>query len=295
MEKAHRGVLRQCWDVSDQVARNCLKPGTWGRRALAAALVALVLWTVLGTKSYIISVPCEVVPAEKRHIAAPFEGTIAAAHVKLGEHIGAGQLLVELDTSELQTQQDKLFAELAIAELELTHAAQKKDVSAAALARSRADVARAELAIVQHRIEQARICAPEDGVVLAGDLLPRVGEVVPLGEPLLEVAPGNRWSVELHIPESVAVYLATGQQGEFTTYALPDQVQPCRLARICPSTEVVNGKTVFTAEASLPDCPPPWIRAGMQGMAHIDAGKHAVWWVWMHRAIDSVRLQLWKL
>jgi hypothetical protein len=93
----------------------------------------------------------------------------------------------------------------------------------------------------------------------------------------------------------VAVYLATGQQGEFTTYALPDQVQPCRLARICPSTEVVNGKTVFTAEASLPDGPPPWIRAGMQGMAHIDAGKHAVWWVWMHRAIDSVRLQLWKL
>ena len=64
---------------------------------LAAALVALVLWMAIGTKSYVISVPCEVVPAEKRHLAAPFEGTIAAAHVKPGEHVVAGQLLVELD------------------------------------------------------------------------------------------------------------------------------------------------------------------------------------------------------
>lgn len=249
----------------------------------------------MGTKAYIVSVPCEMVAAEKRHLAAPFEGAIAAAHVKPGERVEAGQLLVELETTDLVSRRDSLLAELRIAELELARAVKEKDATAAAQARSKIEIGRANLAVTKHRIAQARIRAPEDGVVLTGDLLPRVGEVVPLGEPLLEVAPEDRWSVELHVPESVAVYLAAGQTGKFTTNALPDQTQQCRLQRIDPATEVVNGNNVFTAEAELSHNSPTWIRAGMKGVARIDAGRRPVWWVWLHRSIDSVRLQLWKL
>jgi hypothetical protein len=116
-----------------------------------------------------------------------------------------------------------------------------------------------------------------------------------LGEPLFKLAPGNRWSVMLHVPESMAVYLAVGQDGEFATYALPDQTQPCRLARIDASSAVIDGENVFSAQADLDGSAPPWIRAGMQGVARIDAGDRPLWWVWLHPIIDAVHVQLWRL
>jgi hypothetical protein len=53
-----------------------------------------------------------------------------------------------------------------------------------------------------------------------------------------------------------------------------------------------NGKNVFIAEATVEDNP-AWMRAGMEGVARIDAGTRRVWWVALHRMIDYLRLTFW--
>ena len=115
-----------------------------------------------------------------------------------------------------------------------------------------------------------------------------------MGEPLLDFARHGSWAIELHVPEFAAPYIEAGQIGSFTTSARPDESQSCTLRRIEPSTEVVNGKNVFRAEADVEDVP-EWIRVGMTGVAKIEAGKKPVWWVGLHRVIDTIRLALWKL
>ena len=212
-----------------------------------------------------------------------------------GDEVLQGQLLLRMDTQELEIERAQLLAELEVALLETTNAAKEKDIAVAAQSQARADIARNKLAAVEHKIAQADIVSPCPGAVLLGDITPRVGEVVPLGEPLLEFAPHSHWIVELHVPEYAAPYLGPGQVGEFTTNARPDERSHCQLSRIDPASAVVNGQNVFTAEAQVDGETPSWLRSGMQGVARINAGKQPVWWVWLHRVIDSIRLTYWKL
>jgi len=294
MERAHRSLLRHAVDTARTTAARWLGPGVWGRKALLAAVLLATTWLVFGTMEFTVAIPCEVVPDEIRQIAAPFQSTISAAHVQPGDTVAAGDVLVELDTRELSLERQRLLAELSIAELDLARAVVAKDHAAAAQAESRMEVARSELDVVSHRIAKSKIQAPAAGVILSGDVAHRVGEVVPLGEPLLQFAPNGTWAIELRAPEFAALYLAAGQAGEFTTSARPDEAQRCRLVQVDMSSEVVNGENVFVAEAQVEQSP-AWIRVGMTGVARIHVGRRPVWWVGLHRTIDTVRLQLWKL
>ena len=49
-----------------------------------------------------------------------------------------------------------------------------------------------------------------------------------------------------------------------------------------------DGKNVFVVEARV-DLPYDWMRPGMEGSARIVVGKRPVWWIALHRGIDSVR------
>ncbi len=293
-ERANRRLFRHAVDALQETAGNWLQPGAWGRKIVLAGFLMLAAWLVFGTTDFVVTVPCKIVPVKVHQIASPFEGAIAAAHVQAGDSVHAGQLLVEMDTREWILQQERLLAEKRIAELDLTRALDARDHAAAAQAGSRIEIAEAQLLAVRSRIDRSRIRAMEDGVVLAGELAPRVGEVVPLGERLLEFAPHGAWEVEAHIPEYAASYMQHGQKGQFTTNALPDRSQSCTVRRVEVLSEVIDGKNVFVAQAAVGDRP-PWVRVGMTGVVKIHAGTRPVWWVALHRIIDGVRMQMWKL
>jgi hypothetical protein len=100
--------------------------------------------------------------------------------------------------------------------------------------------------------------------------------------------------IELHAPEFAALHLQPGQFGHFTTSAQPDRPSRCRIKRVELASEIVYGQNVFVAEAEV-ETSAAWLRGGMTGVARIDAGRRPVWWVVLHRLLDSIRLQLWKL
>lgn len=290
--KADRHLVRHSLDSLKSGVQWMLAPRGHGRRALIlAALVGMALFC-LATIRYKVTVPSQIIPSEVRCFAAPFEGTIAACHVKIGDAVAAGQLLYEMDTADLHLELDRLESELAILGVKLNQALSAEDARLAALQRAEMQITQAQLAITRHRLETARSRAPTDGTVSAGDLTQRVGEVVPLGAPLLEFVPHGDWSVQLLIPETMADELQVGFAGRFACTARPDEVLSCRIVRIHPSSTPVDGKNVFIAEAQV-EGNPAWMRAGMEGVARIDAGRRRVWWVALHRVIHFVRLNFW--
>jgi multidrug resistance efflux pump len=167
-----------------------------------------------------------------------------------------------------------------------------EDVKLAALAGAEIRVVQAELAITRHNLAEAQVRASSDGTVVSGELSKRIGEVVAMGAPLLEFVPAGDWSVELLVPETAATDLKVGFEGRFACTARPGEPLDCKIARIRPSSEPVDDKNVFIAEATV-EGNPAWMRAGMEGVAHIDAGKRRVWWVALHRMIDYLRLNFW--
>lgn len=295
LERAQRTISSHLFEVARIHATKFLTRGSYGRKALAVGFVAIMSWIVFGKCEHRISVPCEIKPAFVRHVVAPFEGTITKSHVEPSSVVKRGQLLIQMDTQELLVERGRLLAELEIAKLDASQAMADKKHLDAARANAQAKIANSRLVVLNHRISRAGIRSGLDGTIISGDILARVGEVVPLGEPLLEVAPHGKWTIDLHVPEFLAAYLKLGQAAEFTTNARPEELGTCRLARIEATSEVRNGKNVFTANAVVVGKAPGWIRSGMEGVAQIDAGKRPVWWVWFHRIIDSVRLQVWKL
>ncbi len=89
-----------------------------------------------------------------------------------------------------------------------------------------------------------------------------------------------------------AAQVHEGQVGRFVTVARPDVPITCAIERVQPSATVAEGVNVYVARAQV-EQNPPWMLAGMDGVATLDVGRRRVWWVSLHRLIRFARLRFW--
>ena len=294
LDRGHRSLSRHIADdVRDEVPRWFGRHGR-GRRIALVAAAAFGVWFGFAKKDYEVTVSCTVHPLEQRTLAAQFDGVIAAQHVEPGEQVVAGQLLVEMETRELRVRRAELVAEVEVASVERSHATDLGDMAAAAQAHARWKAATARLAVVDLQLQQSQIRAISDGVILEGELAHRVGQTVPLGESLLEFSDAQHWRVELEVPEYLAPLLEITQPGTFAAVARPDIVTPCEIHSIHATAFRKHAKNYFVARANITGTPPDWMRAGMDGVARVNVGRHRVWWISLHRLIGALQLQIWK-
>ena len=51
--------------------------------------------------------------------------------------------------------------------------------------------------------------------------------------------------------------------------------------------------SVFLVRCELPEGHASWWRPGMTGVAKLNAGEHSLLWIFTHRTVDFLRLNLW--
>lgn len=290
--KAHRGLLRHAADAARAAVARLLTPGHWSAKLAVAGVALVALWFCFGTIPFDRTVPAALRAFAPIHLAAPFDGVLASVSVIEGDRVRAGDVLCELETTDLRLQRAELLAQLSVLEREKDRATAAGQPVDARLALANQEWVQARLALLERRIERAIIRAPIDGVVVAGDLRTRVGGQLPVGEPLLTVAPSGRWTLELSVSESFVDELHEGLSGAFATFARPDEPQRFTVARVLPSARAHDQRTVFLAEAEMA-AEAGWIRPGMEGLARVHLGRRPVWWAALHRIMDYLRLNLW--
>jgi multidrug resistance efflux pump len=256
---------------------------------MAGAALIACLWFFFAEIPYRISVPCSITAATMRSFAAPFQGAIGEAYVEVGDHVEKGQLLCKMDTTLLRLRRGELESESAIALLQSSQAVKDQDFDAAAHATSRLRVIQARLDVIQQQIHQSQIRAPCRGIIMSGEISRRVGEIVPMGEPLIQFAPHEAWCIHLHISEKDILSVQSGLNGKFSSLARPGDSVPFTIELIGPASELLDQQNVFVANASV-SRNPSWMRVGMQGIATVDAGSRRVCWVALHRVFDWIRL-----
>jgi len=289
VSKSSRTLPSHAIDSATAVLRGLLEPGRIGRKIGLVLLFAFLIWFGYAEVPYRVSATCAISANRLQNLTAPFQGVIAEAPVAVGDRVVQGQLLYRMETESIELQQQELESEAAVAELEAAQAVADEDVATAAIANAKRDVIQAKLDTLQHQLQVAIVRAPCGGIVVAGDVATRVGELVPLGETLVQFVPQESRRIDLHIPEHQVLHIRPGATGSFATLARPGEFLPFTIERIEPAAQLIEQDNVFIATATL-DQMPSWMKFGMQGAATVEAGRKKVRWVALHRIIDFIRL-----
>ena len=262
------------------------------RLGLVAAAGVLLVATSLPV-AYRVGAPARIEGAVQQVVAAPLDGFLRKTHVRPGDAVHAGDLLLELADQDLVLEQRKWESALTQHENGYAAALARADRAQFVISQGKASEARAQLELVRQQLARTRLLAPMDGVVIKGDLSQALGAPVQRGDALLTIAPLDRYRLIVDVDERDIASVQTGQTGALALSAFPVDTVPFVVERVTPVSQVREGRNAFEVEARLTGAAPA-MRPGLQGVAKIDAGERSFAWVWGHRAADWLRLTLWS-
>jgi multidrug resistance efflux pump len=155
---------------------------------------------------------------------------------------------------------------------------------------ARAEVARLQTkaADVLRQLAACELRAPIDGVVVTPDLRQRLGQRIPPGGELMEIADVSELRPEIRIAEREIGDVRVGQDVRFKLAAYPDQTFRGTVREVSPAAEDDElGQAVFRVRASVEEGE-GLIRPGMTGSAKILCGRHALGRLWVRRALRLI-------
>jgi RND family efflux transporter MFP subunit len=168
------------------------------------------------------------------------EGRLTEVRVREGDRVRAGEVLVRYDDRILRAELDKASATLGQAALDHQRARQLKEkgfVSEDAVSRAGTalEIARAQVRLLQTRVQHMTIAAPFDGVVARRLVEP--GNVTPQHAQLLVVIDPSQLVTDVNVSELVMPYLDVGDRAEVRIDALGEKLHPGKIVRIHPAID----------------------------------------------------------
>ncbi|MFM7657520.1 MAG: efflux RND transporter periplasmic adaptor subunit [Burkholderiaceae bacterium] len=250
----------------------------------------------------------EVVPRYESRLGFRVGGKIIARKVEVGSVVKRGQVLMQLDATDLQLSQAQAKAavsgadsQLALAKADLERYRElraKNFVSQAVLdakeasykaAQSAHDQASAGLKVQANQRSYTTLVADAEGVVTALDA--EVGQVVAPGSPVVRLARTGAIEVKVSIPEDRVEAIRQAKSVTVRTWAQRDNAVPGVVREIAPaadpatrtfSARVALSKATadirlgMTATVSFSAPLPPGIRVPLTALLN-DRGKTSVW------------------
>ena len=286
-ERSLRWRLRQRWER---------RPGArhrwgWLAGALAggAALAALGLWPV----PHEVGGRARVEGAVQRVLVAPAAGFLKQAHVRPGDTVRAGQLLIEMDEQDLLLERERLSGQSVQFETALAEANARADRAQVMIHLARLQQVRAQQALIDTQLERVHLLAPFDAVVVQGDLGQRLGAPLKEGEELVTLAPVGRYRVIVEVDESEIARVQPGQPGSLALAALPWKTLELRVRHVAPMATAAEGRNVFEVEAEVVD-PPAELRPGLSGSGRVQVGERGLVAGWASDLARMLQRAWWR-
>ncbi len=260
----------------------------------AIAVAAAALFLVFATGEYRVTARSVLEGEVQRAAVAPFDGYINTAPVRPGDQVHAGDLLASLDDKDLVLERARSRAEREKLADKYRDALAKHDRPAMIMTSAQLQQADSQLALADYKLARARVVAPIDGIIVAGDLSQMLGSPIEKGKVLYELAPLADYRLVVQVDERDMRYVEVGQSGALALAGMPMSRVPFVVTRITPISTTEDGRNYFRVEGRLTEKVDLRLRPGMEGVAKIDAGSHSLVWIWTHSVIEWLRLTAWK-
>lgn len=298
----HQPIARNAMVRGERaIARIITREGTWGRASTPGGsstsrwvrwwplLVCLaVVGTLLIPAPYRVACNAQVQPQSRRFVAAPFAGILRHVYSEAGDLIREGDLLAEMDDTELKLEIAELQAEVErLTRSRDVNRAESKEVEAV-LDGHKLEQAEARLALLTSRAQHLQIRSPISGVILSEDLKRAQGLPIRIGQSLFEVAPLDKMRLELRVPADQISQIQTGQTVNVGLVSQTTGAITSKIDLVLPHAETVDGEHVFLAFADL-SAQSSTLRPGENGTARIEISQRPIWWILFHRPWQKLR------
>lgn len=262
-------------------------------KLMGLILMAVLAFGLFGSINYRVEGTFILRTDDLAFVPAPFEGYIRDVHVDVGDLVSRGDPLLSLDTRELLLEESNALANRHRYSREAEKARAQNALADMRIAQAMVAQAEAQLALVRHHLDNARIRAPFDGIVVEGDLRELLGAPVRKGDVLFKVARLAELYAEIEVKELNIHDIEEGLDGEIAFVSRPELKFPLHVERVDPVALSKEEGNMFLIKGTLQEDHPFWWRPGMSGVAKINAGKRNVLWIVTHRTVDFFRMLLW--
>jgi len=235
--------------------------------------------------NYTIEVSGDVAPEVQLEVKSEVGGKIKALYVEPGQKVKKGQLLCEIDDTDLRNEKASAETQMEGAQLSVDRAQLNYDRGKAlfgrnlitqenfdnlesdlAMARNGLTRSQRSLQTVEDKIAKTKITAPTDGTLLNVNVIE--GQVVisaasvNSGTTLMMVADLSRLLLQTHVNQVDVARLHPGQKVTLRMESLRESEMEGKVSFIAPVASTKNGVKGFTVEANILN-PSDQLRPGM--------------------------------
>ena len=262
-------------------------------KSLSLTVSLLLIASLVFTTMHRVEGQGRFVTDNTRILSAPFDGIVTEVFFSSGDEVSEGDLILSLDTQELMLQLSELQAELQRVIAEANKARAEFASIDLEIANARIEQMRARIQRVNFQLEQAKLYAPFEGIVVEGERRELLSAPVQSGQPLMRIAELSDLYVSIRVSHEDIHYVERGSQGFFALVSEPDRRIPIQVTHVVPMADVSPAGAEFRVIARLEEEPMAWWRPGMTGVAKLDVEPRSYLWVFTHKALNRIRLALW--
>jgi len=160
-----------------------------------------------------------ILPNEEVELRSEIEGTIRRINFEEGTRVRQGQILVQIDDSELQPNIQKLQAQLGTAMEEYSRKKQLIDIEGISqeefeTAELKVTTLKSDIQLVEAQLRKSKITAPFDGII--GLRKVSQGAFVSVGNDIAKLVQSDPVKIEFSVPELYAGKITVGTEVHFT-------------------------------------------------------------------------------
>ncbi len=252
------------------------------RKKVTAGVAVLLLLLLFLPVPYRLSADAVVRPQVTRFVVSRYDGILARALVRPGDHVKKTQELARLDGRETEVDLAALQAELDKAKKIRDQATALGNTAAAQVAYLDTLRYRQQVLRLQEQLNHLTLTSPVNGIVLSGDLQRAEGSPVSRGQTLFEVAPLESMEVEVAVDEQDISRVSEETEVSVHFDAYPDTTWHERFTRIEPRAQIRENKNIFVGILRFAN-PANRLRPGMRGKAKIEVGTRTLGWIILHK------------
>lgn len=300
LELAEEFPLKKAWQYVLMRSADVFGPRRTGLK-LATALVGIFLTlSLIISGSVVVVAPLTVEGVHSYTHTASTDSYLHEVLARPGDEVKKGDVLGRLDTAEVGLEIAALEAQRDIHQSQAGQYLQEGKDAEAAIARLEAERAELNLAWARQRMHMMELRSSVDGFVVSEDMLPRLGQPVRRGQELFEVTDTASLRVVAHVHEEdvsdISRSMSKGEvRGEFTLTAYPDLRMLFTVERIHPYATVSGTENGFEVRGRIDASPATLaLRPGMEGQARITAGEASLLSLWTRKAVNKLRLIMWR-